>query len=191
MLKEKFKKTTNSIIISSLLAIVLGLILLLFPKISIQTLGLIASCYIIIYGVILIYLDVQASRHNVPFEGMLSGILSVILGVLLIFRPGSLSVLLTLLLGMWVIISGVNAIKMSLLVKTDNNIWILSLLLGLLDIIAGLVIIFNPFAATLSITMFIGIMIIAHSLITIIDMVILKKDVKNIEKTIKQKLKLK
>lgn len=75
-MKEIFKKTTNSIIFSSIIAIIVGLVLIFYPSISLKTMGIIAAIYIIVYGIILIILDVKAYKYYIPFDGMLPGILS-------------------------------------------------------------------------------------------------------------------
>ena len=76
------------------------------------------------------------------------------------------------------------------MIKGENTPWLLLLLLGIIDIIAGMVVIFNPFEASISITVFAGIMIMVHSIITIIDMLVVKKDIKHFEKAIAEKLKI-
>ena len=42
------------------------------------------------------------------------------------------------------------------------------------------IVIFNPFEATISLTLFSGIMLIVHSVINLVDMTMLKKDAKKI-----------
>lgn len=49
--------------------------------------------------------------------------------------------------------------------------------------------IFNPFEATISLILLTGVMIMKHSIITIFDMVIIKKDVSNISNILKDELK--
>ncbi len=108
-MKEIFKKTTNSIICSAIIACVVGLIMIINPNMSIKTISIIASIYIILHGIILIILDIKASKYYIPFDGMLPGILSVILGIILISKPNILSTLFTIAIGVWIILSSINS----------------------------------------------------------------------------------
>lgn len=56
------------------------------------------------------------------------------------------------------------------------------LLIGILDLIAGIIIIINPFEASISLTIFIGIMLIVHAICNIIDITTLKLNIKKIKK---------
>ena len=188
-MKEIFKKTTNSIICSSIVACIIGLIMVLNPSMSVKTIGIIASCYIILHGLVLIILDIKASKYYIPFDGILSGILSIVLGVILICKPNIVSTIFAITIGVWFVLSSINMIKMSLALRNYDTPWILLLLLGIVDLIAGIVVALNPFEASLSMTVFAGIMIIVHSIINIIDMIIIKRNVKKIGKAIETNLK--
>lgn len=187
--KQLFNRTTISIVISSIISFIIGLIMVINPNLSLETIGIIVGIYIIVHGVALIILDIKASMYYVPFDGIMSGILSIVIGSLLLAMPKLLATILTIALGIWVIISSVNAIKMVLAIRKEEPNWIIILLLGILDIIAGLVILFNPFASSLSIAMIAGIIIMVHSVINVFDMLVIKKNVKTISKAIESSIK--
>ena len=189
-MRKIFNRTINSVICSSIIACIIGFVMAINPSMSIKTISIVASIYIIIHGIVLIILDIKASRFFIPFDGFLPGILSVVLGIFLIGKPDILSTIFTIIIGLWIIVSSINSIKISLAIKGENTPWLLLLLLGIIDIIAGMVVIFNPFEASISITVFAGIMIMVHSIITIIDMMVVKKDIKHFEKAIAEKLKI-
>lgn len=188
-MKEIFKKTTNSIIFSSIIAIIVGLILIFYPSISLKTMGIIAAIYIIVYGIILIILDVKAYKYYIPFDGMLPGILSVVLGIILICKPSILSIVFAFAIGVWIILTSINSLKLALALKDEETPWILLLILGILDLILGVIVIFNPFEASLTLSIFIGIMLLVHAIIDIVDMIIIKKDVKRISNAFEKRIK--
>ncbi len=188
-MKEIFKKATNSIICSSVLACIVGLIMVLNPNMSVKTIGTIVACYIIFQGIVFIFLDMKASRYFIPFDGILSGIVSIVLGILLISKPDMLSTILAIVVGVWISLASVNTIKLSLALKKYDTPWILLLLLGILDLISGIIVVLNPFEASISMTVLAGIMIMAHSIITIADMIVIKRDVKRISKAIETRIK--
>ncbi len=188
-MKDVFNRTTNSIIVSSIIAGILGIVMLIYPNISLKTIGLIAAIYIIINGLVLIVLDIKAARYYIPFDGMLPGILSLVLGVILLSKPNILSTLFTIAIGVWIVLASINSLKIAIALRYDDAPWLLLLLFGIIDLILGIIVVINPFEASLSIVVFTGIMLIIHSIIDIVDMLIIKRDAKKITKIIENSLK--
>ena len=183
-MKELFKRTATSIILSSVAAFIIGLIMVVAPGISLQTIGIIAGIYIIVHGVVLIALAFAANMVYVPFYGVMSGLLSIILGVVLLAMPGILSTVFAIALGIWIILSSVNIINMAITARKSYSNWGLLLLLGVVDLACGIIVLFNPFASSISIVVLGGIVIMVHSIINIIDMIVIKKNVKDITKAV-------
>ena len=173
----------------SVLAFIIGLIMTVYPGLSINTIGIIVGIYIIIHGFVLVALDFKSNLSYVPFDGIVSGILFILLGIVLIIMPGILSVILTIALGIWIILTSVSAIRMSILVRKEDPNWILILLLGIIDLIVGILILFNPFESAISVTILAGIVLMVHSVINIVDMIIIKKNVKSLTKAIEKTMK--
>ena len=188
-MKEMFKRTTNMVICSSIFACMVGFIMAINPSLSIKTIGVIASIYIILHGIVLIVLDIKASEYFIPFDGMITGILSILLGILLLGKPDVLSTIFAITIGIWIVLSSINTIKMSIVLREDDIPWILLLILSVIDLVVGVIVMFNPFEASISMTVFAGIMIMVHSIINIVDMFIIKRDVKKIEKAIVKRIK--
>ena len=188
-MKEAFNNVTNSIICSSIIACIVGLILILVPNMAIETIGIIAAVYIIAYGIMLVIVDIKASKYYIPFDGFLLGILFIILGIVLLCKPDIVPLVFTIALGIWIAVSSINLIKMALLTRKSYSSWFWLLLLGILDLLIGIVVIFNPFEASLSIAIFSGIVILVHGIVNIIDMILLKKDVKDVTKALEKQLK--
>lgn len=188
-MKELFKKTATSIILSSIAAFIIGLIMVVAPGLSLQTIGIIIGIYIVVYGIILITLAFTTHNLYIPFFSIMSGIFSIILGVILMAMPEVLSTIFTIALGVWIILSSVNIISIAITIRKGFSNWFLLLLFGVLDLIAGIIILFNPFVASLSIVILGGIIIMAHSIISIIDMIIIKKNIKEISKAVESNIK--
>ena len=184
-MKELLKRTTTSIIISSIAAFVIGLIMTMIPNISLQVIGIIVGIYVIVHGVTLIVLDFTSHNVYMPFYGIISGLLSIIVGIVLITMPNILSTIFAIALGIWIILSSVNIISISVTVRKKVSGWVWWLLLGIIDLICGFIILFNPFASSISIVMLGGIIIMVHSIITVIDMIMIRMRAKEITETIK------
>ena len=189
-MKKAFERITNSIIGLSILGIIISLMLIVFPTISLKTIGIISAIYLMVHGIVLLMLEMKLSKIFVPFENILMGILSIILGFVLVCKPEYTSLLLALGFGIWMIISSVNNIKVALFFKNIKSFpWLYIIIIGILDIILGFLIIFNPIDATVVLTFYLGIILFAHSILNIVNMIILKKNVKDKENFIKEKLK--
>lgn len=188
MLKDIFNKTTNSIIISNIVLCLIGLIVSINPNFSISTVGIITSIYLIAHGLFLIIVDLKVSEFYIPFDGIIPGILSIVLGILLLIKPDLLATILTISMGIWICLSSISIIKLSLAIKSNDSFWLLLFILGIIDLIVGCLVIINPFDVSISIVVFIGIMVIIHSILNIIDMLIIKRDVKKITKVLENKI---
>ena len=183
-MKELFKRTTTSIILSSIAAFIIGLIMAVVPNLSLQVIGITIGIYAIVHGITLITLNFVAHNVYVPFYGIASGILSIIVGLILVAMPNILSVIFAIALGIWIILSSVNVISIAVTVKKTVSNWSLWLLLGIIDLICGIIILFNPFASSLSIVVLGGIIIMIHSIISIIGMIMVKKNIKEVAKAL-------
>ncbi|MBQ7718246.1 MAG: DUF308 domain-containing protein [Clostridia bacterium] len=185
------KNLTNSVIWLSILAILLGIVLVAYPGLSLVALGLTVAAYLIIHGITLIIIDIKAWRLYIPFNGLLQGILCIILGILLAKYPANIAVYIGVALGLWIIISGFEGIKLSAALRGTGAPWVLMLIMYIIDIIIGCLAIFSPVLSSLSLTIGIGCVLIAHAIISIIDMIVVKKNAKDFENLIVEKLNLK
>ena len=188
-MKDLFQRVTTSILISSIIAFIIGLIMAVVPGLSLQVIGIMVGIFVILHGIVLIGLDFAINKIHIPFFGILSGVLSVIVGLILIAMPGVLSTVFTIALGIWIILSSVNIISMAVTVKNGVPNWFLLLLLGIVDLICGIIILFNPFASAISVTILGGIIIMIHSAVTIVDMIIEKEDVDTMITVLKEAMK--
>lgn len=183
-MKEFFRKTTTSIIVSSVIAFIIGLIMAVVPKMSLDVMGIVLGVYIMIHGITLIGLNFATHSVYVPFYGIMSGLLSIIVGTLLVAMPNIMSTIFAIALGIWIILSSINVISIAITVKQRVSNWGLWLLLGVIDLICGIIILFNPFASSISIVMLGGIIIMIHSVISIVDMIMIRNDAKEVEKAL-------
>lgn len=188
-MKELFKKTAMSIMLSSIVAFIIGLIMVVAPGIPLRTIGIVVGIYIIVHGVALIALPFMSRIIYNPFFGIVSGLLSIILGIILLAMPNILSTIFAIALGIWIILSSVDIISMAIVSRKEYSSWGLLLLLGIIDLVCGVIILFNPFASSISIVVLGGIIIMVHSIINIADMIIVKKNVKDIARAIESSFK--
>lgn len=109
----------------------------------------------------------------------------------MLIYPNTLSIIIPIVLGTWVIITSILKLRLAISLRNFKNTpWILILIISILSIICGFILILNPTITSITLTLFIGIMIIVYAISDIIDMIVLKKQVKNLAKYFKENIKI-
>ena len=186
-MKTIVKNVTNSVILLSVLAVLLGIVLVAYPGISLVALGIAVAVYLIVQGIALVILDIKAWRLYIPFEGLLQGILSILLGVWLAKNPSNIAVYIGIIVGLWIIVSSFSGIKLAFALRWTGAPWILMIVMNIIDILIGCLVLYSPILSSLSLTMGLGIILIVHAVINIIYMFVVKKNAKDVEKLIIEK----
>ncbi len=134
-------------IISSVLMIVLGLILTFFPGVSLNTLALIVGLVAICAGLFSIIryftYDLKESFYRNDF---LFGIIILTIGILILFKREAFISIIPFILGVVIIFSGFSKLQDGIDAKRigyPNHA--LYLTLALIDVIIGILILFDPF----------------------------------------------
>ena len=188
-MKTIVKNFTNYVILLSTLAILLGIVLVAYPGMSLVALGIAVAAYLIVHGIVLIILDIKAWRLYIPFEGLLQGILCIVLGVLLAKNPESMATYIGIMMGLWIIISSFSGIKMAVALRRTGAPWVLMIVMNIIDIVIGCLVLYSPVLSSFSLTMGLGIVLIVHSIVNIVDMIVVKKNARDVEKLIVEKEK--
>ncbi len=183
MLKKLNKYTTFSIIISALL-MVLGIVIFIYPVMTLKVFSYAVSILLILFGIYLIVEDFRYRKVWLLFDFSLLGIVLLLLGIILLMYPSTLTVLMPIVLGIWFITSGIMKLKItSLLVNCDGLA--LSFVMSILSILCGILFVVSPLSGALAMVSFMGILLFVYSLSDIIDMIIFKKNVNKICKNLK------
>lgn len=187
----KLKKIINSSIAISCLLIILGIVLILFPKTSLSVLAYIISALLIINGIYLIVLEIRLRSKWIPIDTMLAGILSILFGSIMLIYPEMLRILVPVALGTWFILTSIFKIRLACTLKNiEGAPWILTLIMAILAIICGFILIIDPIRSSITLTLFAGIMMIIYSISDIIDMIVFKKHLNKLVKYFKSNIKI-
>ena len=188
---KKLNSFINSSICISIMFIIIGIIMVLMPKMSLEILGVILSVILIINGVILMITDIKLNNNFIPVDMLPASMLSILLGIMMLIYPNILSIIIPLMLGTWFIMTSIFKIRLTLyLSKIQNNPCLLLMLISILSIVCGFILILNPIDSSVAITLFIGIVIIVYAISDIINMIVLKRNIKNIAKYFKENIKI-
>ncbi len=105
---------------------------------------------------------------------LIAGILFVILGVSFIVAPGAALVTTGMLIGLVILISGLAIMSYAISLSNTEG-WGWKLAEGIIDIILGIIIMWNPFASAMLIPIAIGIWAIVRGVILFVDSFSYKK----------------
>jgi uncharacterized membrane protein HdeD (DUF308 family) len=176
----------TSMILFGLTAVILGVVILVWPGKSILVAAVLFGVYLVLSGVLLVLL-----AFNEPFSGggirfldFISGVASVILGVLA-FRHFDEGYWAILLLAIWIgigfIFRGVAATGVAI---SDRQFpgrgW--TIFFGVISMIAGIVVLAYPFNSIVTLALVVGIWLIILGVMEIVSGFGMRSDAKKVEK---------
>jgi uncharacterized membrane protein HdeD (DUF308 family) len=159
--------------IRGIFLVVVGLILLLFPKGTLTTLVFILGIYWLIDGIVTIINAAQRSKiYSKWWWGLITGGFSILAGLIVLFKPLSSTVFTTSflmwLLGIVAIINGISGLITGIKLNKMQHgapsiIWG-----GMFSIVLGIILISAPFTTALVIIKVLGSFTIFAGLITVL-----------------------
>ena len=182
-MRRKFNKLMNISLFTSIAVVFIGILLIFFTKLSLDVMGYAVAITLIIHGVLSIVDDYKQFKIFYFFDGFSSGLLSMILGIIILTNPNYMGIIVPITFGLWFILNSTFKLRMALALKDTNNPnWLITYVLSLLTIISGLCLIFNPELGALALTKVIGMVSVIYGICDIIDFIIFKKNIKSIAK---------
>ncbi|HCW24415.1 MAG TPA: hypothetical protein DGX96_12655 [Lachnospiraceae bacterium] len=150
-------KLTKTII--SIITIVVGLVLIIWSRQSLNIICSIVGWILCAAGVVavVLYFVNYKDRSVITYLTLVMGVFVAVIGLWLAINPQVLETLLPSIFGLIIVISGIMNISESMTVRRQNGSFAASLLLAAITIVLGLVIFFHPQAFNDFIMIFIGI----------------------------------
>src|SRR5574344_1891929 len=177
---KKFNKFMWLSIIVCILFGIIGIMLIAYPDISIKVISYLVAASLLAAGITLI---VSYSNSYFLVNFLPAGILSILLGIIILIYPNSLAMVIPIVIGIWMITSAVINMQVSLsLKKVGYQNWIFPVIMAVITILCGLLIIVNPSTGAIALTEFSGIMLIIYAVSDIIDLLIFKSNINDITK---------
>lgn len=167
-------------IIAAVATVVVGFVLLFLPNASNKAVGIITGIIFLIAGVNSIYKYFHRDGAKLYSLNLMFGILYVILGTVIIIYPYTVVEFVTVCLGIYMIINGASKINYGIWLKKGNEkSWLITLISGILLIIIGILVIFNPFVS-LTLTKLCGAFLIITGILDFMDTILFKTRSKEI-----------
>ncbi len=170
---EKFlKRSSWTDIVISLIFVLFGTLLVAKPSETLGAISIILGIVFIAMGVLKL---VEYYTSETKEDYLLTiALITVILGIVILFASDSILSLFRVILGIWIIVAGIMDLQTILAWRqVKSPYWTVTLILSMLMILAGLIILINQ--NILITTM--GIMIIIYAILDIIDRIIFMKKI--------------
>lgn len=178
------KKVFNISIISSVLLFLFGLVLAVNAEGFIKSITVAIGVVLLLIGVFPVIDYFRYRKEGLGASvGLISGIFSIVCGLMLLINEDLLMILIPVFIGVWMIINGINKIQVSFEIKDlGEKSWIITFIYSILIIVLGGYFIVNPISGATTVTSFIGIVLCIYAVLDIIDCIIIKVKVKNFKK---------
>ena len=150
--------------LGGLIGIAAGVIVLVEPSISLATLAVIAGIFLLVDGIIELVWSLVNSVENRALTAIF-GVVCAVIGVILIRHPTNSVVVIALLLGLWLVIAGLLRLIIAVAVPPRS---FGSALLGLVELVAGVVIVSSPNIGVTTLAILIGIAWILRGLMMVV-----------------------
>lgn len=183
-LKTSIENMYNRMILYSILSavatVVIGIVLLFLPNVTNKIVGVIIGIIFLISGINSIYKYFHREGAKIYTLNLLFGVLYTLLGVVIILYPFTVVEFVTVCLGIYMIVNGASKVNYGLwLKKGSESSWLITLATGILLIIVGILVIFNPFA-TMTVTKLCGAFLIITGILDFMDTILFKQRSKEI-----------
>lgn len=156
------KKIKTNVIVSAFICIALGVILVVWPGLSVKVVCMAIGAVLVINGISRL-LNFIFGRDGSMFSQMnlVMGIIITVIGGWILLQPGTIIAMIPILVGIIIVIHGINNLQQSVsLCQSRYDKWWVALILGIITIGFGVLLIFNPFAAVDTLIRFIGLFLV-------------------------------
>ncbi len=173
---RKFNNFTTSSIVASVVNIIIGILIFAFSEQIGTLIGYIAGLIFIYTGILAIYKFIKRDGAKLYSLNIIFGILSIILGVVIIFVPTSVISYINIIFGIFLIILGGNKVTYGVWFKIGNDAsWSITLVSGIMLILFGVLLIANPFESFMTATKLVGVFLILYSVLDMTTSIMLRR----------------
>ena len=156
------KKLKTNVVVSAALCILLGIVLVVWPDLSIQIVCTAVGAVLLIGGGVRLAVYFTAKDGSVYTQmNLIMGIVLAVVGVWILLQPGKVLAIIPIIVGIVIVLHGINNLQQAVtLCKEKYDKWWVALILGLLTVGFGVLLICRPFEALDTVVMLIGIFLI-------------------------------
>lgn len=141
-----------------LLYIVLGIVALLIPETMEKALGYLIGVVLIVVGAVsMISYLLRDAHQNYYHNDFLHGLIGIAAGILVLNKVELMIALIPFLLGVLILVSGCSKLQDVIDMKRmEYGNWIIMLVLAVVNVVLGILLVFNPFWAAIQLFRLLG-----------------------------------
>ena len=151
-------------VVLGLVCLVTGILAIVWPGITLLTLGILLGIYLLISAILEI-IDAIVGEPGGRALSAILGIISLIAGLICIRRPGESLLAIVIVAGIYLIAEGVIRVIRAF-TNAGHRLW--AVVLGLLDVVAGIVIISWPDIGLVTLAIFFAATMIVRGIFAIV-----------------------
>lgn len=157
-MKKLLKQIKWDAILISVLYIALGIVCIVIPETMVRTLGYLIGALLIIAGAVsMICYLLREAHQNYYRNDFVYGLVSIAIGIIVLYKVDWLIELVPVILGVLVLASGCSKLQDVIDMKRmEYGNWIVMLILAVVNVIFGVVLIFNPFETAVLLFQLVG-----------------------------------
>ena len=167
-------------LVAVLIYLLCGLAMLIWPDFMVNFAVYLFAGALCVFGIVLIINYWRSSAYEGALGYSLTlGLLTLLVGIVLICKPNILSTLLPFLWGLAMLVGGFGKVQMSVDLKRigDNRWWIL-LIGAAVSLVLGVLCVLKPGAIATALAMFIGISLLVESVLDLVAILTLRKKIR-------------
>lgn len=189
-MESLMKKFFRSSLLTSLFLLALGFLLIFQSEVTIISISYIVGGILVGIGVLAVIKFIKNTNNVLKNElDIVYGIVTTILGIIIIKNPTAIASIIPIVLGISIIISSATKLQYAFELKANkNNLWKTTMVIAIISTLCGTVLLFNPFKVVAYFTKVVGIFIIAYSILDIISSYTIKRNVNHFHKKIKESI---
>lgn len=164
MFRKFFKRFAFNDMLISLVLILIGIMMIVKPEVIQSSIAIIIGSVFIFIGII----NLIDYFYNKRMDSFLfaTAIISIIIGIVIMFCTEFILSAFRIIIAIWIIFSGIMNLHKTIVYRQSiSSLWLVSLILSIAIIVAGIIILVN----TGSILQMIGVTILVYGVINIVE----------------------
>ena len=180
--KSLFKSIRVTLAVAGVIALIAGIVLLVWPIKSAVIVTAIFASYLVVAGLVYVGLGIFSSAKGgwARVGHIVLGLLYIAAGVIAFFNlnaaAATLAFVVVIFIGVSWIVDGI--VALTLLGSDGSRVW--TVLYAILSIVAGIIVIVAPLESALILWVFLGVSLVVLGIVQIVRAITIGKDAKNL-----------
>ncbi len=182
MLFHYLKQYEKNSIFVNLIMVLVSIFLIVNPQGILNWVIILLGIGISLDGLfhIVSYLRME-KEYRVFSSDLAEGILKILLGIFCITNKTFILSVIPFVIGIWVVLQAILKLQIAFNIRSSNQKqWLGLLATSMISILLGILILIHPFTTTLAITVFVGILLLITSLISLVESIIILCSYRNL-----------